>query len=726
MSHRLRAPIVRAVVSRAFAPSHARKSSSSSICGGGLTPSGASLALAFVALSAHPGAHAQSATADAGSNSKATPQLAPVVVTASPFETRDAGDLTQPVSVLRGDRLREREGSNLGDTLSRELGVTSSAYGAGAGRPIIRGLDSSRVRITESGIGTADVSGASPDHRVAADTFNSDQVEILRGPSSLLYGSGAIGGLVNIVSKRIPLERHDDFEADVRLRGATADLERSGAFGLEAPLSASTMWRLEGFETRTGNYALAKPLRDADGNVVADRRLPNSQTDTHSVALGASTFLSGGAMFGAAVQSYRSDYGIPDPNDPVDIELERTRVDARLDVPMPWAGFEALRVKASYTDYTHREVEGDGAEGARFTNHGVEARFELPHVAVAGWKGVFGAQLGDSQIRGTGEGLLPRTGSTNLALFAVEERRLDAWKFELGARGESQRYSVDEDDAVGARKPSHDFGLFSASGSAFYRLIAGIEAGATVSWSQRAPSADELYFEGAHPATFAYQIGDPNLRKEQSRNLELALRKNEGAVRWKVAVFENKFRDYIYGAFDGSTRDVLDDQGAVEDSLAVLRFRQDNARFRGAEAEASFGESTGFNARVWGDLVRAVLTSGPSDGADLPRISPARLGLDLGYRTASWNVFSSITRTFRQTRVAGFDIRNGEPEQATSGYTVLDVGVNYRVRYGTTDVVYSLQGRNLTDAEARVHTSYLKDLAPLPGRSVIGEVRIAL
>ncbi|HEU4622121.1 MAG TPA: TonB-dependent receptor, partial [Burkholderiaceae bacterium] len=642
-------------------------------------------------------------------------ELAPVVITASPLDQRDEREVSQPVSVLRGSALRMREGGNLGATLDHELGVTSSAYGQGAGRPIIRGMDAARVRITESGMGVADVSNASPDHRVAADTFNSDQVEILRGPSTLLYGSGAMGGLVNIVSNRIPLQQHDDVDAALRLRGSSAERERAVAAHIESALSPSTMWRFEGFRQQTGDYELAKPLRDENGVVIANDRLPNSETDTRSAAVGASAFLSGGAMVGAAIQTYRSNYGIPNPDEPVDIKLERVRIDTRADVPRPFAGFEALRLKVSHTDYAHREIGPDGEQGARFENRGVEARLELPHAPLGQWKGVLGTQIGESHMRGVGEGFLPRTRSLTLALFVVEERRLDAWRFELGGRGEREEYAVRESDESGARKPSRGFGLFSTSASAFYSITKGVEAGLTGTLAQRAPSAEELYFEGAHPATFAYEVGNAGLRKERARNLELALRKTEGVVRAKLAVFDNRFNDYIYGTFDGSTFDVLDENGNVEETLSVLRYRQDNARFRGLEAEASVGESTGWNARVWGDMVRATITSGPNDGANVPRISPARIGLDVGYRTGAWSVLGSIVRTKRQDRVSSFDVRDGEPEQATAGYTFVNLGADYRIRLGVTDLTLTLQGRNLTNEDARVHTSYLKNLAPLPG-----------
>lgn len=667
--------------------------------------------VAFLALTS--AASAQQVTAPADT------RLEPVVVTASPFDARVEQDVSQPATILRGDDLRAKEGGSLGATLANEIGVQSSAYGAGAGRPIIRGMDSARVRITESGIGVADVSGASPDHRVAADTLNARQVEILRGPATLLYGSGAIGGLVNIVSERIPLRLPARFGGEASLRGASAEHETAAAFDLNAPLAEQGALRLEGVKQKTGDYELAEPLRDSAGDAIAEKRLPNSQTDTQSVSIGSAWFVEAGS-FGAAVQRYESDYGIPNVDDPVTIKLHRTRVDTRADLDTPFAGFSAMRAKLSYTDYAHTEYEAGGAPGAHFGNHGFEGRVELPHPLVAGWNGVVGLQFQRMTTQGSGEGNLPETSANTLALFVVEERRFGALRYELGARVERERYEVSED-----AKPSRGFGLATASGGAFWRVAPEIELGASLALSQRAPSVDELYFEGAHPATFAYEIGDPNLRKERARNIEISLRKSTGYARFKFAAYENRFRDYIYGSFDGSTTDLLDDHGNVEDTLSNLFFRQDDARFRGFEAELGLGEERGWRGRIWGDLVRAVLISGAHAGDNLPRISPARAGVDLGYAADAWSVLLALTRVLPQNRTAAFDLRGGAAEAATNGYTMLTVGTTWRLGDGPRAATVFIQGRNLLDANAHVHTSYLRDFAPLAGRSLVGGMRFA-
>jgi iron complex outermembrane receptor protein len=321
------------------------------------------------------------------------------------------------------------------------------------------------------------------------------------------------------------------------------------------------------------------------------------------------------------------------------------------------------------------------------------------------------------ETRGAGEGELPRTDSRGAALFAVEERRFGSVRAELGARLDLERYDVDEAYENGSQAPSRRFTLASFSAGAAWTVADGLELGATLTSAQRAPAVEELYFVGAHPATFAYEIGDPNLSEERSTNLDLSLRYVRGPWRAQATLFVNRVRDYIYGYFDGSTTDLLDENGNVEETLSNLFFTQADATLRGGEVEVAFGESTGGQARLWGDLVRAQLDSGPNDGANLPRISPPRLGLDLGWKSQAWSVQLALMRVFEQDRVSSFDLRNGEPEQPTAAYTRIDAGASWRPP-GWPLLLYA-QGRNLTDEDIRIHTSFLKDDAPPPGRSLL-------
>lgn len=650
----------------------------------------------------------------------APPVLDPVLVTADPLDRKEL-DLLRPATVLRGDALRAAESSNLGDTLARQPGVQSSSYGPGAGRPIIRGMESSRVRITESGLGVGDVSGVSPDHRVAADTLNARQVEVLRGPATLLHGSGAMGGLVNIVSERIPLRRIDLPSATLALRGATAERERAAALDMEAPVGDLVI-RTEGFMQRTDDYRLAAPISDADGNLTTTDRLPNSATDTQSVALGGAWF-GGGARIGAALQRYASDYGVPNPEEPVTLRLRRTRYEMHADAGQAIGPFSDLRAKFGLTDYEHQEIGPDGAVGARFSNRSAEGRLELPY-RLAGWHGVVGAHLQRAALIGSGEGQLPRTDSAATALFAVQEQTVGNLRLEVGGRAEAERFNVRADRADGTRAPSRRFTLATASAGAAWRLAQAWEVGLTVTTAQRAPAAEELYFLGAHPATFAYERGNPGLRKERSLNTDLALKYTAGVWRAQASLFANRVQDFIYGYFDGTTTDQLDPDGNVEATLSNLQFTQADARLRGGEFEIAWQPRQGLQGRLWGDAVHAQLASGPQAGGALPRIAPSRLGLDFGWRHAQWVAQVAVTRVLRQSRVSAFDLRDGEPEQPTAGYTHIDASVVWRP--ADWPLILTLQGRNLTNENMRIHTSFLKALAPPAGRSLLLGLRVAL
>lgn len=651
-------------------------------------------------------------------------QLESVVVNADALQRED---LLRPVTVLRGEALRERESSNLGATLSRELGVQNSAYGPGAGRPVIRGMDSARVAITESGLGVADVSALSPDHRVSADTFNSSQVEILRGPATLLYGSGASAGLVNVVSERIPQQRPDAFGATLNLRASSAEHERSGAVALEGPWAQSNAWRLEGFSQATRDYRLAAPLRDDSGNVIAERRLPNSDTDTRAVALGSAWF-DAGTRLGVAVQRYESAYGIPNPQEPVSLELKRSRFEVAADRNAPWRNSTRMRSQFAFTDYAHTEFEPSGEAGARFTRKSGEGRVELTLAERAGFKTVLGTQFQHGELRDSGEGELPETQTDALALFAVGERRWAQWQLDLGARIGQDQHQVRENYTDGTRAQDRRFNLFAASSALAWLPNATTQWTLTLTQSQRAPAPEELYFVGAHPATFAFEVGDPGLRKEQSTHLELSAKKTLQAFRLQANVFVNRVRNYVFGAFDGSTTDVLDEDGNVEDTLATLRVQQADARIRGAEVELGWGEThlPGWSGRLWSDTVRGTLSSGPDAGDNLPRFAPTRIGVDSRWRGAQWRFSAALTHVLRQNRTSNFDLRDGVPETATEGYTTLDASVAYDLSTAPLPLTLYLSGRNLTNQDVRIHTSFLKTMAPPPGRSIFFGLRAAL
>lgn len=616
--------------------------------------------------------------------------LTAIVVTALPFANLGELDLAQPISVLQGDDLRRKREASLGDTLSQELGVTSSAFGPAAGRPIIRGMDGPRIRVLEGGIGTQDLSALSPDHMVTAESFNASQIEILRGPATLLYGSGASGGVVNVVTGRIPNRLFKSPTGNVELRGNSATDERSGGFNVMGSAGQAS-WNVDGFKRKTGDYDT--PVG----------RVGNSAIDSDGVSVGGS-FIGERGFVGASVSQLESLYGIPG-TDGTKIDLKQTRYDIAGELDDPFRGFKRLKVRMGYNDYKHAEIEGSGEIGTRFNNQGFEGRVELLHAPVANWQGVFGVQLQDRNFSALGEeALVPATTSRSTGLFLVEERNWARWRLELGGRAERATQNPQDGDT----NPARAFNLYSTSAGVLWKFMDGYGLGLTATQGQRAPSTEELYSNGAHAATRTHQTGNNALSKETSNNIDLALKKTAGAVKWKVNVFHNRISDYIFERSVDDNGDGVADTD-TDNGYLLQNVAQTGARFYGAEAEVTFTLLPDtLDLRLFTDTVR-----GKVDDGNAPRTPPQRFGLQLDHKIGPWATNLSVVRAARQNRLA-------ELETETPGYTLVNAEVSYRIKQSKS-IGYTvfMQGKNLLGDEMRVHTSYLKDVAPLPGRAFV-------
>lgn len=624
-----------------------------------------------------------------------------IVVRSSPFDGHNELEMAQPVSVLRGERLQRRQSTSLGETLNTELGVQSSSFGAGAGRPVIRGMDGARVRVMDGGLGTSDLSTISPDHQVTGEPITAKQIEVLRGPATLLYGSGAIGGVVNVVTNRIPDARQEGLYGSAELRAASGTRENTGSFQLDGGRGAFA-WHLDGYRRRTGDYALRSGS------------LANSFTEADGFAFGGSLVGDRGYL-GLGHQQLGSFYGIPTP-DASRIDMRQHRTDAAGELFDPLPGFTRLRVKFRDSRYRHAEIESTGDTGTVFRNSGTEHRYELTHAPLAGWTGVLGLQAENKVISALGEeAIVPRTRSRSRGLFLVEDRSWRDFHFEMGARAGKETRDPD------GPNPGRSFSLASYSAGTVWNFAPGYALALNATSAQRAPATEELYSNGAHVATAAFEIGHANLGKERSRNVDIGLRKTAGAWRGRIGVFQNRIRNYIFASSadqDGDgVADRVDDTGALDPAGAFLRlnYAQADARFRGIEGEISYRPlRSGFGVRAFGDRAEGRLAGA---GGHLPRMSPARLGVEADYRTGAWTGYGTLLRVFRQDRVAALESR-------TPGYTRLDAGIEYAVKV-TENVATTLflRGNNLLNQDMRAHTSFIKDFAPLPGRSLVAGLR---
>ncbi|QDO96881.1 TonB-dependent receptor [Ferrovibrio terrae] len=619
-------------------------------------------------------------------------QLSPVVVTA-PLPQTSQADLVEGSSVLTGEELDRRRAATLGETLQGLPGVSSSAFGPGAGRPIIRGQGGPRVRVMQNGLDTFDAATVSPDHAVAAPMGGVQRVEVLRGPSTLLYGSSAIGGVVNVIDGRIPDSVPKNgvsgpgIEGRARLDYGSAAQEKSGFAGIDAAVTDKFVVHGE-----------AGALTADDYRAGGGRRIDNSAMRSQNGAIGAS-YLGDSGYAGASLSRLSSYYGIPG-DEAVHIDLQQTRLDTRFGLYDPLPVLEEVKLKVGYANYLHDEIEPDGQPATRFDNDSWEARLEAIHTPLFGGNdGVIGVQTGRRDFSARGEeAYLPANVTDSNALFLLERFDTGSWLFALGGRIE--HVEIDNLSDTNDR----DYTPASLSASATWRFTPGWQAGAAVSYTERAPTAEELYANGAHLATRSFEIGNVNLGKEAAWHSEVSLRKVQGDLTGGINVFATRYKDYIYGAFTGNQQDDLNE----------LQISQTDADFRGVEVDAAWNfwrdptkkRRMGIDGGV--DFVRA---EDRSNSANLPLIPP------LGYRLGFVAEQEDIGFRLELAGVARQD-RAGANETTTDGYRVINAAVTWRPFSENRNVALLLQGRNLTDEEGRLHTSMLKEQAPIRGREV--------
>jgi iron complex outermembrane receptor protein len=653
-----------------------------------------------------------------------------VVVTAT-GGAATLSEVAQPVSVLSGPELSLRMQPTLGETLAQQPGVSSTYFGPGASRPVIRGLGGDRVRILQSGVGTADASSTSPDHAVSFDPLSAQQVEVVRGPATLLYGSNAVGGVVNILDDRVPDAAPDrPLHGKADLSGATAANERAGALSLTGGKDRFA-WHADFLKRKTDDvdipgFAESAALRaeeEAEGGEGEEHEevqgvLENSAVDNTGGAAGVSLVGSGGFL-GVAFSGLDSLYGVPghahhaeeeaeggaaEEEAAVQVDLRQRRGDLRGEWRHPFRGLRSLRARFGLADYEHQELEG-GAVGTVFTNESWEGRLEGRHGKAGPFEGSIGVQGFRREFSALGEeAFTPPTLTRSWAVFAFEEAPLGSWRLQLGGRVEWQDIESSGEDAL-----TRDFTGYSGSAGLVWQGEEGWGVALTAARSTKLPNAEELFSNGPHLATRAFEIGDPTLDKEKSLGLDVSFRKRSGPLTGQLNFFLNRFDGYI---FEEGTDE-------VEDGLQVFRYVQRDADFYGGEAQARIelyhAEPHHIDIDLMADYVRAELRDTDEPFA---RIPPFRYGVGLHYESPRWTGLLEMRGAAEQDRIGAF-------ERPTDGYTLLNASLAWRAFFGRSVLELMLRGTNLTDEEARNHVSFLKDMAPLPGRDVRLSLRLA-
>jgi iron complex outermembrane receptor protein len=658
------------------------------------------------------------ALALAASTAGAQHVMEEIIVTATP-QRQSAGELAQSVTVLAGEELERLRAANLGETLESQLGMSASYFGSGASRPIIRGLAGPRVRTMEDGIDSMDVSTVSVDHAVSIDPLAARQVEIFRGPTTLLYGSGAVGGIINTVTNRIPSAAPAaGLEGAVEIQGNTVANDRVLSLTVDGGADRIA-WHLDAMTRESDDYEIPgsaeahheeeePPLEEHEAHFGS---VENSDVEVDSMAGGLS-WLGDGATFGIALSSFQSNYGLPghhehaeeEPGPPEEEAHEAVRVDlaqTRIDLKGGWLGMggpiETINLRLGINDYEHVELEG-AEVGTQFDNDAYEGRLELLHAPWGEWSGAFGLQLAEREFSAIGaEAFVPPTDTESHGLFMIEQRETESWQFSLGGRVERQQHRP------GNGLPVVEDTASSLSLAAIRELGRGYSLALNLADAERLPGAEELYSNGPHLATGNVEIGDPTLGAERSRHLDIGIRKTQGELTWTITGFVTDYDDYIY----------LRDTGLVDaaELLPIFAFTHGDAEFVGLEAElfaplANVGSGE-IDIRVFADLVEGELRS----GGHLPQMPPRRAGARLQYHNARVMTGIEASRYDDQNRTAEF-------EEPTAGYTMLNA--DFRWTLGPeagASYEFFLRGTNLLDEEARRHTSFLKDELPLPGRN---------
>lgn len=653
-----------------------------------------------------------------------TPTTEDEVVVTAPIEGSRIESL-QGADILRRDEIVETMTGGLGETVAQLPGVASSFYGAGASRPVIRGLGDDRVRILQNGIGAIDASSASPDHAVTADGLDAERIEVLRGAAALAYGGNAVGGVINVIDGSIPRRAPENgISVNALAAYTTGDQGKQGEINGDFAAGPLVL-RLGAGHRETENYEIpgfarsvarraAEPL--APGETEPQGEAPNSFTQLDTYAGGASLVGDWG-FAGVAVKRFETEYGLP-PEEAAaliggKIQLEQTRIETRGDFKVALGPIDRIDYGAQWSDYTHQEIEDTGDVATTFTNEGYELRLEAHHNGLGDkLDGALGVQMSDTDFAAVGEeAFLTATTTKDYGVFVVERWDNGGWGVEGGARLERR----DLDNAVGGER---DFTAGSVSGGVFFRPAENWFLGATLARTERAPTAVELFADGPHIATAAYELGDGALDKEAALTLEGSLRYATAKSRFELNIYRADYSDYIALIDSGlvfvESTETFEDPALVapgEATLPLFTYASRDAVFTGGEisAETEIFNRGDFTLR--GDAALDLVRTEFDGGGNLPRIPPRALtiGLDADWRQFGGRV--EVVDVAKQDDVAAF-------ETGTDGYTLFNARLTWTPSAEKPRIRLILDGRNLTDEEAREHVSFLKDVLPRPGRSV--------
>ncbi|PQA86760.1 TonB-dependent receptor [Hyphococcus luteus] len=654
-----------------------------------------------------------------------------IIVTASPIGHPEHESII-PASVLTEEELASRGEASIGQLLRQEPGVSATFFGPAASRPVIRGLSGDRVSVLDAGIGSIDASSVSDDHAVAVDPAMAKRIEIVRGAATLYYGSSAAGGVVNVFDGRIPdAEPEGGLDGALRTSLATVDDSVEAAGGFDALVAkagdTSIVFHGEGYYRNTDDYdipgfaeseafhaAAEAEEGDHEGEEHAEEEeafgtAPNTAMQAKGGAVGGSVIFPDGYI-GVSAKFARSLYGVPGHQhheaegvmeagghgeEAVNIDLEQNRYDLMGEFNKPFLFVDTTKIRFGYADYTHQELEGD-AVGTTFNNKGFEGRVEFLEKQYGNFRGASGFQVKHRNFEAIGdEAFTPPNITDQFGVFTMREYETDNWHVQVGGRYE---HTKTEADTVSL---SRSFDAFSVSAGLGVEPADNLFFGVNALRTERAPAPEELFSNGPHLATNAYEVGDPTLGIETARGVETTLHGEFGRLSATVNGFYTDYKDFV----------ALTPTGAEEEEIPVFTFGAHNAVFKGfeAQADADLFSLADFDvsARAQLDYVKAKFKN---DGGAVPRIPPLRSIFGLEATSPYVDLRGEVEIAADQKHIADYEL-------PTDGYTLVNLAATFRPGGEDSGLSVQLRADNVTNEEARLATSFLKDVAPLPGRS---------
>lgn len=616
-----------------------------------------------------------------------------------------------PTLILSSADLDRLAQSNIGDLLADLPGVVSSYFGPNAGRPVIRGLDGDRLKITQNGVSSLDASSSSPDHAVSVDPLAIREAQVLRGPAALLYSTSILGGVINLVDARIPDQRLAQRQSVVGRIGSVDGLRSSGV--LAEGSVGSFSYHVDGFDKSTDD------LRTPVG------RIADTSADNRGAGLGVSYLTSNGYV-GLSYSGLDSTYGVAEQD--ISIGLRQRRWDLAGKAEVAGSLVRSLAYRVGAADYAHTEFEG-GAPGSTFSNEGWDGRLDVELVKIGSVEGVVGLQASRFDFGVVGdEAFLPDTRNAAMATFGSFVQTLAPdQRLRYGFRVEHAQVDASAWTHAGALgvNPAADSASFTPASFAFAwakDLNPSWTSTINLTRTERAPNFQELYADGPHVATDVYEVGNRDLGKEQGFGLELELAKVRGPLSGSFSVYYNRFSSFIalqrngFGPNIGGGGPDYSSGGA--DELARYDFVSVPADFFGSEVKVNvqFIDTpvSKLGLEWFGDFVRA---SNSDTSEALPRISPGRIGAALHGLESGWTWRLDATYHFAQDRVAADETR-------TAGFTMVGASLTRSFAFDGGTGQFTLRAINLLDQEARNASSFIKGALPMPGRGVEAGLRL--